>query len=56
MMLTPGEMSDVDQAHKAFLDVMPPFWRGIYDSLIEQKFTESQAFDLLKLYIQSSSS
>lgn len=52
MMLTPGEMAEVDQAHQAFLNVMPAFWRRIYDALLAQEFTKEQAFDLLKLYVQ----
>lgn len=52
--MTPEQKARMDQATAVFNDYMPTQWRQLYLRLVEEGFSEQQAFELLKTYITTS--
>ena len=50
-MLDQKKMAQIDQEKEAFVEVMPGFWKSLYDGLVEAGFNEIQSMELLKAYI-----
>ncbi len=50
--MDPRTMSDLDQS--VATDLFPTLWRGLYMRLMEEGFTDVQAFELVKTYILAS--
>lgn len=53
-MLTPQQAADAEQAMSMVRDLFPAHWRGLYRGMLEQGFDESQALELLKVYVIAS--
>ena len=49
--MTPKELAAMDQSLKLIVETFPPMWRQLYTNLINEGFTEQQAFELLKTFI-----
>lgn len=52
--MTPEQRAAIDQSTAVFNDYMPTMWRQLYLRLVEEGFTEPQAFELLKTYVTAS--
>lgn len=46
-------MANADQALSWIADTMPGIWRRMYDNLIKEGFTTTEALDIVKVYIRS---
>ena len=53
-MLTNKVKAEADQAFAFLLEYYPAVWRKMYLRLVHEGFTEAQAFDLVKTYINTS--
>jgi hypothetical protein len=52
-MLDPAARAMFDQGMAAMMELMPSLWHNLFIELQKTGFTESQSFDLLKVYILS---
>ena len=52
-MLDAKQRAEIDQSMAAMVELLPPMWRGLYTTSLDQGFTETESFALLKVYILS---
>jgi hypothetical protein len=52
-MLNDKMRSELEQNQALMIELWPPLWRQLYEALLEKKFTETQALELVKTYILS---
>ena len=51
--LDPEQQAKLDQAAKALADNVPSLIRGLYTGFISEGFTENQAMELCKIYLEA---
>lgn len=52
-MLNNKMRAELDQSCSMMCELFPPLWYGLYVALLDQGFLESQALELVKVYILS---
>ncbi len=52
-MLDAKTRAELDQVRATMVELFPPMWKSLCDALLEEKFDELQAMELLKTYIMS---
>lgn len=50
--ITPKDLAEADQGFDIIVGHVVPYWRSVFVALTEEGFTEPQAMELLKVYIQ----
>lgn len=52
MTITPKDIAEADQVFASMTKLWPGHWRAMYLAFVEEGFSETQAMELLKAYIQ----
>jgi hypothetical protein len=52
-MIDPKKHAAIDQIAAQHLEVLPPFLKKMYDAFVLGGFTEYQALELTKIYLQA---
>ena len=52
-MINERVQAELDQSRATFCELFPLLWKGLYDGLMREGFTEAQAMVLVEVYILS---